>query len=219
MSPEAIYRALYVQARGEMRHELARYLRSGRSRRKPQHDNKRGRLKDMVMVTERPPEADDRAVPGHWEGDLLFGTGGHSQVGMLTERTTRLSMLFALPNDRTAPTVRRALGRTIRRLPAHLARTLTWDQGKELAEHAAFTVATDVDVFFCDPASPWQRGTAENTVGLLRQYLPKNADLSQITQRQLDRIARELNERPRKILGWDSPVEAYARVVGVATTD
>lgn len=219
VSPEAIYRALYVQARGEMRHELTRYLRSGRRRRKPQHDNRRGRLQDMVMITDRPPEADDRAVPGHWEGDLLFGTGGHSQVGMLTERTTRYTMLFALPHDRTAPTVRRALGRTIRKLPAHLARTLTWDQGKELAEHAALTVATDVEVFFCDPASPWQRATAENTVGLLRQYLPRNADLSSITQRQLDRIARELNQRPRKLLGWDSPAEAYAYVAGVATTN
>jgi IS30 family transposase len=218
VSPEAIYRALYVQARGAMRQELARYLRSGRSRRKPQHDNKRGRLKDMAMIAVRPPEVDDRAVPGHWEGDLLLGTGGHSQVGMLTERTTRFTLLFALPHDRTAPTVRRALGRTIRKLPDHLARTVTWDQGKELAEHTAFTIATNVDVFFCDPASPWQRGTAENTVGLLRQYLPKNGELSQVTQRQLDRIATELNERPRKILGWDSPAEAYAHVVGVATT-
>ena len=219
VSPEAIYRALYVQARGAMRQELQRYLRSGRSRRKPHHDNKRGRLKDMVMIAKRPAEVDDRAVPGHWEGDLLFGTGGHSQVGMVTERTTRFTMLFALPYDRTAPTVRRALGRTIRKLPAHLARTVAWDQGSELAEHSRFTIDTEVAVFFCDPASPWQRGTAENTVGLLRQYLPKNADLSRVTQRQLDRMAAELNQRPRKILGWDSPEEAYARVLGVATTD
>jgi IS30 family transposase len=142
-----------------MRHELTRYLRRGRSRRKGQHDNKRGRLKDMVMVTERPPEADDRAVPGHWEGDLPFGSAGHSQVGMLTERTTRFTMLFTLPHDRTAPTVGRALSRTICKLPTHITGTLTWDQGKELAEHRAFTIATNVDVFFYDPASPWQRGT------------------------------------------------------------
>ena len=171
------------------------------------------------MIAERPPDVDDRAVPGHWEGDLLLGTGGHSQVGMLTERTTRFTMLFALPHDRMAPTVRRALSRTIRKLPAYLARTVTWDQGSELAQHSRFTIDTQVDVFFCDPASPWQRATAENTVGLLRQYLPKNADLSRVTQRQLDRMAAELNERPRKILGWDSPAEAYARVLGVATTD
>jgi IS30 family transposase len=174
--PEAIYRALYVQARGAMRQELQRYLRSGRSRRKPHHDNKRGRLQDMVMIAERHRTT---TAPSRVTGreTCCSGRMDTSQVGMLTQRATRFMMLFAPPYDRTAPTVRRALDRTIRRLPAHPARTVTWDQGSELAQHSRFTIDTAVAVFFCDPASLWQRGTAEYTVGLLRQYLPKNADL------------------------------------------
>lgn len=217
MSPEAIYSALYVQGRGGLRQELTQHLRKGHARRKTGPE-KKGRLQDMVMIAERPAEADDRAVPGHWEGDLLHGSKSRSQVGMLTERTTRLTLLFALPNDRTAPTVSAALQEIIQTLPKHLIRSLTWDQGKEMARHAQFTIATGIQVYFCDPGSPWQRGTAENTVGLLRQYLPKTADLSKLGQRDLTRIARELNGRPRKTLDWDTPAEAYARLVNVATT-
>ncbi len=217
VSPEAIYRALYVQGRGGLRHELTRHLRRGRATRRAGPE-RRGRLQDMVMIADRPAEADDRAVPGHWEGDLLFGAGSRSQVGMLTERTTRLTLLFALPGDRTAATVATALAEVIQTLPRHLMRSLTWDQGKEMARHADFTIDTGIQVYFCDPGEPWQRGTAENTVGLLRQYLPKGEDLSRFSATDLANIARLLNERPRKTLSWDTPAEAYARLVSVATT-
>jgi transposase, IS30 family len=216
VSPEAIYKTLYVQGRGELNKELTRHLRRGRTKRKSQTDNV-GKLIDMTLIAERPPQADDRRVPGHWEGDLLLGSAGRSQVGMLSERTTRLTLLFPLPTDRTAPTVRAALTEAIRGLPQDLLRSLTWDQGKEMAEHALFTIATGVQVFFCDPGSPWQRGTGENTVGLLRQYLPKNQDLSKVSAARLRQIAEELNTRPRKTLQWDTPAEAYAQLVGVAT--
>ena len=216
VSAEAIYRALYVQGRGGLRQELTRHLRRARARRKSGGE-RRGRLPDMVMLAERPPEADDRAVPGHWEGDLLLGAGSRSQVGMLTERTTRLTLLFALPHDRTAPTVSAALAEVIQTLPSHLLRSLTWDQGKEMAHHVRFTIDTGIEVFFCDPGAPWQRGTAENTVGLLRQYLPKNQDLSKFSAADLAAIARLLNGRPRKTLNWETPAEAYARLAGVAT--
>ncbi|MDQ5873774.1 MAG: IS30 family transposase [Actinomycetota bacterium] len=217
VSPEAIYHDLYVQARGALRQELTGHLRRGRSRRKPQH-GKRGRIPDMVLISERPSEADDRAVPGHWEGDLLLGAFNRSQVGMLTERTTRFTLLFELPEDRGPAAVTAALMKVVKKLPEHLIRSLTWDQGKELAYHASFTIDSGIKVYFCDPSSPWQRGTAENTNGLLRQYMPKGTDLSEFSERKLDDIAAELNERPRKTLDWDSPAEAYARVVGVATT-
>ena len=217
VSQEAIYRALYVQGRGSLKEELTVHLRKGRSRRKP-HDDARGRLPNMVMISERPPEAGDRAVPGHWEGDLVLGSGARSQVGMLTERTTRFTILFPLPDDRSAPTVAKALAIEIRKLPQHLKRSLTWDQGKEMARHAEVTIETGVQVYFCDPGSPWQRGTAENTIGLIRQYLPKDADLSRFTRKELNEFARKLNGRPRKTLDWDSPAEAYARLVNVATT-
>ena len=218
VSPEAIYHDLYVQARGALRQELTNHLRRGRSRRKPQH-GKTGRIPDMVLISERPSEADDRSVPGHWEGDLLLGAFNRSQVGMLTERTTRFTLLFELPEDHGPATVKAALMRTVKKLPKHLIRSLTWDQGKELAYHASFTIDSGIQVYFCDPSSPWQRGTAENTNGLLRQYMPKGTDLSKLKEDDLDAIAAELNERPRKTLDWDSPAEAYARVVGVATTE
>jgi IS30 family transposase len=210
VSAETIYHSLYVQGRGELRAELTRYLRRARPSRKPQTGS--GRLADMVMIAERPPEAKDRAVPGHWEGDLIMGKANSSQVGMLTERSTRYTILFAL-GDKTSPTVRAALAKIVQRLPQELRRSLTWDQGKELAQHLGFTIDTGVQVYFCDPGHPWQRGTAENTVGLVRQYLPKGTSLAGVDQRGLNAIARELNQRPRKVLGWDSPAEAYARVV------
>jgi transposase, IS30 family len=216
VSSEAIYRALYVQGRGGLRKELTRHLRRGRAKRRSGPERK-GRFHDMVMLAERPPEADDRAVPGHWEGDLLLGADCRSQVGMLAERTTRLTLLFALPHDRRAATVSAALAEVIQTLPAHLVRSLTWDQGKEMARHAQFTIDTGVQVYFCDPGAPWQRGTAENTIGLLRQYLPKTEDLSKYSARDLAKIARLLNGRPRKTLDWETPAEAYARLVSVAT--
>jgi transposase, IS30 family len=208
VSPEAIYQSIYVQGRGELRNELKRYLRRAHPRRKP-HTGA-GRLADMVMISQRPAEARDRAVPGHWEGDLIIGAGKNSQIGMLTERTTRYTVLFPL-KDKAAATVRAELAATIQKLPAHLRRSLTWDQGKELAQHVRFTVDTGVQVYFCDPGRPWQRGTAENTIGLVRQYLPKGTDLTRHDRRTLNRIAAELNGRPRKTLGWDTPAEAYAR--------
>jgi transposase, IS30 family len=213
VSDEAIYHSLYVQGRGGLKAELSVHLKSRRVQRK--HAGGPGTLPDTVHSSKRPAEARDRAVPGHWEGDLLLGLGGRSQVGMLAERTTRFTMLFALPTDRTAPTVRDALIKTVRRIPTQLKRSLTWDNGKEMAEHAAFTTASDLEVYFCDPASPWQRGTAENTIGLLRAYLPKGQDLSVLTQRQLNRISEMLNERPRKTLQWRSPAEAYLDVLAV----
>ena len=167
----------------------------------------------MVPISARPAEAADRAVPGHWEGDLLIGSGGHSAIGTLVERRTRYTLLLRLPNGRTAPAVRRALSRKIRTLPVQLRRSLTWDQGKEMAEHVRFSVESGVQVYFCDPSSPWQRGTNENTNGLLRQYFPKSADLSKPTQRQLDAVARRLNGRPRHTLNWKTPAEALAEVV------
>lgn len=215
VSHETIYKSLYVQGRGELRRELTRCLRTGRAQRRAQGRVFRNSIKDMVMISERPAEVEDRAVPGHWEGDLILGRNRQSQVGMLAERSTRYTLLFRLPTDRTAVSVRDALVRTIRTLPAHLRRSLTWDNGKEMAEHRAITIATDVQVYFCDPGHPWQRGTAENTVGLLRAYLPHGEDLSRYSARDLAAIAAELNRRPRKTLGWRSPAEAYAEALAV----
>ena len=218
VSPEAIYKALYVQGRGALADELTRHLRRGRTKRRHGPEN-RGRIKDMVMIFERPAEAEDRAVPGHWEGDLFLGARHASQVGILTERTTRYTLLFELPTDRSPATVSEALKKTIKTLPAHLVRSLTWDQGNEMYRHAGFTIDTGIQIYFCDPGAPWQRGTAENTVGLVRQYLPKGTDLSRVSQEKLSFIAAELNGRPRKTLDWDTPAEAYAQLTGVATTD
>lgn len=214
VSAEAIYASLYVQGRGGLRNELTRHLRLQHKTRKGP-DARSGVFPDAVHISQRPAEANDRAVPGHWEGDLLMGQLNQSQIGMLTERTTRYTLLFALPDGRSATTVRHALEKTIRTLPAELRRSLAWDNGKEMAQHATFTFETNFQVYFCDPASPWQRGTAEQTNWLLRAYLPKGTNLNRYNQRDLNSIARELNRRPRKTLNWQSPAEAYAELLAV----
>jgi len=218
VSHETIYRSLFVQARGSLRTELAACLRSGRARRRPhKRAGQSGRLNNMVMLSERPAEAEDRAVPGHWEGDLLIGRAGLSAIGTLVERHSRYVMLLHLPNGRTADEVRKALQLQIATLPDHLKLSLTWDQGKEMAEHMAFAVESGVPVFFCDPHSPWQRGSSENTNGLLRQYFPKGEDLAVYSEPQLQAVAHQLNGRPRQTLGWMKPCEVLARIV--ASTD
>ncbi|WP_371682514.1 IS30 family transposase [Kitasatospora sp. MMS16-BH015] len=207
---ETVYQTLYLQGRGELRREVAAALRTGRARRIPhrQAATRRPRFAHpMVMISERPAEADDRAVPGHWEGDLIIGKDGASAIGTLVERATRYVMLLHLPAGRGAEQVRDALVATVQTLPAHLRRSLAWDQGAEMARHADFTIATDVPVYFCDPASPWQRGSNENTNGLLRQYFPKGTDLSVHSPEHLAAVAAQLNGRPRKTLDWDTPAE------------
>ena len=207
ISHETIYRSLYVQSRGELRRQLTAQLRTGRSTRRSRgRVELRGRIPDMVAIAERPPEVDERRVPGHWEGDLVMGAGGKSAIATLVERHTRYVLLARLA-DRTTATVTAALQERIQALPAHLVQSLTWDQGRELAAHQRFTEQTGVQVYFCDPHSPWQRGSNENTNGLLRQYLPRTADLAEFTQADLDQIAAELNGRPRKTLDWDKPAE------------
>ncbi|WP_404827991.1 IS30 family transposase [Streptomyces lydicus] len=215
---ETIYQALYVQGRGELRRELARALRTGRARRKPhrQAASRQPRFSHpMVMISDRPAEADDRAVPGHWEGDLIIGKDGASAIGTLVERATRYVMLVHLPGGRGADDVSTALQTTVQALPRHLTKSLTWDQGSEMAAHHAFTVATDIPVYFCDPASPWQRGSNENTNGLLRQYFPKGTDLSAHGPEQLVAVAAELNSRPRKTLDWETPAERLHKLLTV----
>jgi IS30 family transposase len=210
VSAETIYQALYVQARGALKREVAAALRTGRTRRKPHRhsDQRTPRFRDdMIMISERPPEVEDRAVPGHWEGDLIMGAGNASAIVTLVERTTRYVMLGHLPGGHTAEEVRDVLINLIATLPAHLRGSLTWDQGTEMAAHKQFSVATDVPVYFCDPHSPWQRGSNENTNGLLRQYFPKGTDLSRYGPEDLEHVAQELNGRPRQTLGWDNPAE------------
>ncbi len=218
ISHEAIYQALYVQGRGALRRELSACLRTGRALRKPRRrtDGRRERIKDKVMISDRPAEVADRAVPGHWEGDLITGTGNKSAIGTLVERTTRFTMLLHLPDDHCATAVRDAIAATIATLPEQLRRSLTWDQGIELAEHALLTIEADLPVYFCDPHSPWQRGTNENTNGLLRQYFPKGADLSVHRPEELARVAAGLNARPRKTLDWKTPAEALAALLSTA---
>jgi len=218
VSHETIYRSLFVQGRGELRRELTRCLRTGRAARRPQ---RRGVTPDhfpgMVMISERPAEAADRAVPGHWEGDLILGRNGRSAIGTLVERSTRFVLLLHLPHGRGAEQVREAMTAKITTLPAALRRSITWDQGPEMAQHARFSVDTGIPVYFCDPHSPWQRGSNENTNGLLRQYFPKGTDLSVHDQAALDAAADSLNGRPRETLGWMTPSEKLNEVLVALT--
>jgi IS30 family transposase len=210
VSAETVYQSLYVQGRGALRRELARHLRTGRDMRRPRRAGSgRGQLAGMVNISQRPAEAADRAVPGHWEGDMIDGRAGKSHIGTLVERTTRYTMLVPLPG-KSAAVFAGAVTPVIAGLPASLRRSLTWDQGKEMGMHAQIAVAADVKIYFCDPHSPWQRPTNENTNGLLRQYFPKGSDLSAHTPQYLRDVADELNGRPRKVLGWRTPAEAMA---------
>jgi IS30 family transposase len=214
VSTETIYQSLYVQGRGALRKELTLCLRTGRAiRRNRSRLDHPGRVPDKVMISERPAEAADRAVPGHWEGDLLIGKAGSSAVGTLVERSTRYVMLLHLPGDHTAETVRTALAAKVKTLPDHLVRSITWDQGTEMAQHRQFSIDTGVTVYFCDPHSPWQRGSNENTNGLLRQWMPKGTDLSHLSETDLDTIAYKLNNRPRQTLGWMKPSQRLAQLV------
>lgn len=210
VSHETIYQAIYVQSKGNLRREIHTCLRTGRALRKPQRrpDQRRGRIPDMVNISERPPEVADRAVPGHWEGDLILGAEGKSAIGTVVERATRFVMLLHLPNDHGAVAVQEAIVEKMAQLPAILRKTLTWDQGSEMANHAAIADAAELDIYFCDPHSPWQRGTNENTNGLLRQYFAKGKDLSVFPADYLDYVATKLNTRPRETLGWKTPAEA-----------
>ena len=242
ISREAIYQALYVQGRGALRRELTACLRTGRALRVPRaHTRGRGKnfVTDEILISERPAEAEDRAVPGHWEGDLIIGLGS-SAIGTLVERSTRFTMLLHLspmacdgPRVKNGPAlaghgaeaVRDAIAAAITTLPGQLRRSLTWDQGGEMAQHAQLRFATGLQVYFCDPHSPWQRGANENTNGLLRQYFPKGTDLTRHTAKDLDAVAATLNSRPRKTLGWKTPAEALNEYLHtcqqhrVATTD
>jgi transposase, IS30 family len=211
VSHETIYKTLFIQARGALKKELQQHLRSQRAIRRSRHASQKGdgkgQIKDMVSIRERPAAVEDRAVPGHWEGDLLIGTH-NSQIATLVERHTRYVMLVKVPNKDTE-TVISALIRQAHKLPSELYKSLTWDRGKEMSDHQRFTLATDIQVYFCDPQSPWQRGSNENTNGLLRQYFPKGTDLSVHSQAKLNAIARQLNERPRKTLGFETPAERF----------
>jgi len=218
VSHETIYLSLFVQSRGALRKELTRYLRTRRMVRRPhagQAITGQGQLRDAVNISARPAEVADRAVPGHWEGDLLLG-GKNSAIATLVERTSRLTLLVGLPDGRSSEPVLAALAGCIATLPEQLVRSLTWDQGKEMAQHARFTIETGLQIYFCDPRSPWQRGTNENTNGLLRQYYPKGTDFTAVSQDELDAVTAELNGRPRQTLGWMSPSEKFAEAVATA---
>ena len=227
VSHETIYQSIYVQGRGQLRRELHRCLRTGRALRRPQRRvaERRGRIPGMVNISERPAEVADRAVPGHWEGDLIVGTESKSAIGTLVERTTRFVMLLHLPHDHGAETVQHAIVETMTQLPEHMRRSLTWDQGRELSNHLAIAEAAALNIYFCDPHSPWQRGSNENTNGLLRQYFAKGTDLSVFPADYLDYVATKLNTRPRKTLAWKTPAEALNELLsqpsnppGVAST-
>jgi IS30 family transposase len=212
ISHETIYRSLFIQARGVLKQELLKHLRRHRSMRRPKRTrNEHGQILGALSIRERPAEAEDRAVPGHWEGDLLCG-GRKSQIATLVERHSRFTMLIKV-KDKDAETVVKALANQMNKLPAKLRRSLTWDRGSEMAQHQAFSVATDIKVYFCDPRSPWQRGSNENTNGLLRQYFPKGRNLSYYSQASLDKVARELNARPRKTLGFNTPADTLRDVL------
>ena len=220
VSHETVYECLYLQARGELRTQLKLALRKGRTRRvnRSRPAVARGTIPDMVNISERPVEAADRAVPGFWEGDLIIGKGGRSQIATLVERRTRFVMLVRIPYDRTAERVALLLAAKMATLPEFLRNSVTWDQGKEMARHADFTIRTGIPVYFCDPHSPWQRGSNENTNGLLRQYFPKGTDLSLHSQAELDRVAAELNGRPRETLKWRKPVEELTDLIAQHTS-
>ncbi|HEV2042199.1 MAG TPA: IS30 family transposase [Casimicrobiaceae bacterium] len=215
VSPETIYRSLFIQARGALKKELVEHLRRSRVMRRSRHHtmktDKHGRITDTVSISERPASVEDRAVPGHWEGDLLFGSK-NSQIATLVERQTRYAMLVKVTGKDTE-TVINALIKHARKLPEELYKSLTWDRGKEMADHKRFTLATDIQVYFCDPQNPWQRGSNENTNGLLRQYFPKGTDLSGYSQAKLNAVARQLNERPRKTLNFETPAERFHQTV------
>jgi transposase, IS30 family len=217
VSHETIYQSLYVQGRGALRRELAACLRTGRALRKPRRRDgeRRGRIKDMVMISERPAEAGDRAVPGHWEGDLIIGSR-NSAIGTLVERSTRFVLLLHLPHGRDAASVAAAMTEAMAGLPAALRRSLTWDQGQEMAAHAQVALATGLEIYFCDPHSPWQRGSNENTNGLLRQYFPKGTNLAVHDKNHLAAVAAQLNSRPRKTLGWKTPAQALDEALAAA---
>jgi len=228
VSHETIYQSIYVQGRGALRRELAVHLRTGRAVRKPRRSayQRRGRIPDMVNISQRPAEVEDRAIPGHWEGDLLMGKNNKSAIGTLVERSSRYVMLLHLPNGHGPAQVERAIIAATQKLPDFIWKSLTWDQGKEMSNHLQIKVATGLQVYFCDPASPWQRGSNENTNGLLRQYFPKGTDLSQHGPHDLDFVAAQMNRRPRETLGWMRPAEALGRLLftasesaGVATTE
>jgi len=215
VSHETIYLTLFIQARGGLKQELTQHLRTRRANRRPKGakpPSGKGRIVDPVMISERPAEVEDRPVPGHWEGDLIMGKR-QTAIGTLVERWSRYVMLFPLPDGHTAEAVRDALTETVQQLPGHLWKSLTWDQGKEMAQHAQFSVDTGIDVYFCDPKSPWQRGSNENTNGLLRQYFPKGTDMSKLTQEDLDFAAHQLNGRPRQTLGWMTPSQKLAETL------
>jgi IS30 family transposase len=222
VSAETIYQSLYIQARGGLKRELTQHLRTGRSRRKPRRvpGQRRTRIPDMVNISERPAEVEDRAVPGHWEGDLIMGsTASNSAVGTLVERTTGFVMLLHLPEGRGALAVQDALVAKMATLPEQLKRSLTWDQGQEMSNHVQIAEATGLEIYFCDPHSPWQRGTNENTNGLLRQYLPKGTDLSFYGPGLLDNIAAELNTRPRERHAFHTPAEVLYQLLSEATNN
>jgi len=219
VSHETIYKSLFVQARGVLKKELIQYLRKPRAMRRSRHHTQKtkdhGRISNTVSIRERPAEVEDRAVPGHWEGDLICGSN-NSQIATLVERHTRLVMLVRVPSKDTK-TVINALIKQAHKLPRELYKSLTWDRGKEMADHQRFTLATDIQVYFCDPQQPWQRGSNENTNGLLRQYFPKGMDLSHVHQNRLNAVARRLNERPRKTLQYRTPAERFAQCVASTT--
>jgi len=217
ISHETIYRSLFIQARGVLKKELQGHLRTRRTIRRSRHatlrEQSRGKIVDAISISERPAEIEDRAIPGHWEGDLIAGLY-NSYIATLVERHSRFVMLVKV-DDKSAPKVVQALIKQVRHLPKELRKSLTWDRGLEMARHKDFSIATDMDVYFCDPSSPWQRGTNENTNRLLRQYLPKKSDLSEHSQAKLNRIALELNPRPRKTLGFRCPADKLGECVAL----